>query len=210
MPGRLLILGAGGHGQAVADVATECGWTVVGFTDRPTLAGRPDVVGGDAEVVALLRAGKADGAIVGVGNTALRRRAELFQFLKESGAPLPSLIHPRAVRSRSCRIGEGTVVFAGSVLGAEVEVGDNVVIYSGVVAEHECRIGDHAYLSPGVVLSGSVTVEPGAFLGAAAVVLPGLTVGKDAVVAAGAVVISDVESGQTVIGTPARPRRGPA
>ena len=46
--GRLLILGAGAHGRAVADLAAECGWSVVGFTDR---APGPGVLGGDGDVV---------------------------------------------------------------------------------------------------------------------------------------------------------------
>lgn len=204
MPGRLLILGAGGHGRAVADLAVVCGWTVAGFTDRAGASGRPEVLGGDAEAVELFRAGKIDGAVVGVGNTALGRRVELFQLLKEFGIPVPALLHPRAVISRSCRIGQGSAVFPGSVLGAAVEVGENAVIYSGVVVEHDSRIGDHAYLAPGVILSGAVRVKPGAFLGSGAVVLPGLSVGEGAVVAAGAVVIEDVQAGETVVGTPAR------
>lgn len=207
MPGKLLILGAGGHGRAVADLAAECGWTVVGFTD-PERGVRPDVIGRDPDAIVLFRDGKIDGGIVGVGNTALARRAELFQFLKESGIAVPTLIHPRAVVSRSCRLGGGAVVLAGSVLAAGLAVGDNAVIYSGVVAEHDCRIGDHAYLSPGVILSGAVTVEAGAFLGAGAVVLPGLTIGRGAVVAAGAVVVADVPAGETVVGAPARAKRG--
>lgn len=208
MPQRLLILGAGSHGRTVADLAAECGWAVVGFTDREERPDRPEILGRDADTVSLFRAGRFETAIVGVGNSALGRRAELFDLLKQSAIAVACLIHARAVVARSSRVGEGSVVFPGSVLGARVEVGDNVVIYSGVVAEHDCRIADHAYLSPGVVLSGGVRVETGAFLGAGAVLLPGLTVGKDAVVAAGAVVVRDVSAGETVIGTPARPMGG--
>lgn len=202
MPQRLLILGAGGHGHAVADLAAECGWEVVGFTDRGHR--RPEVLGEDTELAGLIRAGKIDGALVGVGNTALARRVELFQLLRDAGAVVPTLGHPRAVISRSCRIGGGSVVFAGSVLGAGVQIGNNAVVYSGTVVEHDCRIADHAYLSPGVILSGAVVVEARAFLGSGAVVLPGLTIGEGAVVAAGAVVIRDVAAGETVTGTPAR------
>lgn len=203
MAGRLLILGAGGHGRAVADLASECGWTVAGFTD---LAPGPDVLGRDDDVAALTGAGTIDAAVVGVGNTALDRRVALFQFLKASGVTVATLVHPRAVVSRSCRLGEGVVLFPGGVLGASVEVGDNAVIYSGVIAEHDCRIGAHAYLAPGVVLCGGVTVEACGFLGAGATILPNLTVGKDADVAAGAVVISDVPAGGKVMGVPARTR----
>ncbi|MBI2526478.1 MAG: NeuD/PglB/VioB family sugar acetyltransferase [Candidatus Rokubacteria bacterium] len=210
MAGRLLILGAGGHARAVADLAAACGWTVIGFTDPAAppagaAGGRPAVIGDDVAADALARAGGLDAGVVGVGNSALGRRAELFQRLVGLGVTVPALIHPRAACSPSCRVGAGAVVFAGSVLGAGVEVGANAVLYSGVLAEHECRIGEHAYLSPGVILSGAVVIEPGAFLGAGAVVLPGLTVGRQAVVAAGAVVTRDVPARQTVMGVPARP-----
>jgi UDP-perosamine 4-acetyltransferase len=177
----------------------------VGFTDRAHR--RPEVLGEDTELAELVRAGKIDGALVGVGNTALARRVELYQLLRDAaGVVVPTLGHPRAVISRSCRIGEGSVVFAGSVLGAGVQIGDNVVVYSGTVVEHDCRITDHAYLSPGVILSGAVSVEARAFLGSGAVVLPGLTIGEGAVVAAGAVVTRDVPAGETVTGAPARTR----
>jgi UDP-perosamine 4-acetyltransferase len=200
---RLLILGAGGHGRAVADIAAECGWTVAGFTDRNP---GPGVLGRDEDLAALARDGKMDGAVVGVGNTGLGRRAELFAVIRAAGMAAPALVHPRAVVSRSSVIGDGSVVFPGGVIGAHVTVGENAVLYSGVVAEHDGRIGSHAYLSPGVILSGAVTIEAGAFIGAGAVLLPGITVGKDAVVGAGAVVIADVPAGLTVLGSPARPR----
>jgi acetyltransferase EpsM len=205
MPRRLLILGAGGHSRAVADLASEAGWIVAGFTDRAG-ALRPGILGTDADVGALARAGAIDAAVVGVGNSALPRRAELFRLLHDCGLATPALVHPRAVLARSCRVGDGSVVFGGCVLGAGVEVGVNGVCYGGAIVEHDCRIDDHCYLSPGVVLSGQVTVERGAFLGAGAVVVPGVRIGAGAVVAAGAVVIEDVPAGTTVLGVPARAR----
>lgn len=206
MSRRLLILGAGGHSRAVADLAGAAGWTVAGFTDRAGTPRRPGVLGTDAEVAALARDGAFDAAVVGVGSTALGRRVELFQTLHGLGLAAPALVHPRAVLSPSARVGDGSVVFAGCVLGAGVEVGVNGVCYGGVVVEHDCRIGDHCYLSPGVILSGQVVVGPQAFLGSGATVVPGVTIGTGAVVAAGAVVIEDVAAGATVLGVPARAR----
>jgi acetyltransferase EpsM len=162
------------------------------------------VLGVDEDAARLIADGCADAAVVGIGATSLRRRGELWDALGRAGAPRPALIHPRATVSPSCRIGAGSVVFPGCVLGADVEIGDNVVLYSGVIAEHGTRVGDHAYCSPGVVLSGAVVVERGAFLGSGAVVLPGLVVGAGSVVAAGAVVTADVPPGRTVLGVPAR------
>lgn len=198
MAGRLLILGAGGHGRAVADLATECGWTVAGFTDRSP---GPGVLGEDGDVAALARDGKIDGAVVGVGNTALVRRAELFAMLMSLRVATPTLIHPRATVSRTCKIGDGVVIFPSVVLGAAVEVGDNVVLYSGVIAEHDCRIAAHAYLSPGVILAGNVRVGAGAFIGMGAGVPPGSTVPEGARVRALTFV-----TGDPAVDRPAKPK----
>jgi sugar O-acyltransferase (sialic acid O-acetyltransferase NeuD family) len=206
MARRLVILGAGGHARAVGDLAEACGWSIVGFTDVSAPGGR--VLGRDDDLPALIRSATIDAGVVGVGNTALQRRAELFDRLRESGLAIATLIHPRATVSSSARVGQGSVVFPATVLGAGVTVGDNAVIYSAAVAEHECRIGDHAYISPGAILSGAVVVEVGAFIGAGAVILPGVTISKHAVVGAGAVVLADVHAGGTVAGVPARPRGG--
>jgi Zn-dependent alcohol dehydrogenase len=65
---------------------------------------------------------------VGIGNTALARRAELYGMLCGAGIPRACLVHPRARVARSARVGDGTVVFAGSVVGTGVEVGADVVI----------------------------------------------------------------------------------
>ena len=204
MARRLLIVGAGGHGRAVADVATAAGWTVAGFIERSSADAAPDIIGRDDELSACVARHAIDGVLVGVGNTALARRIEIFERLRGLGPSLPTLVHPRATVSPTARLGAGSVVFPGVVLGAGVAVGDNAVVYSGSIVEHGCRLADHVYLSPAVVLSGEVCVEDGAFIGAGAIVVPRVTVGKHAVVGAGAVVVRDVAAGETVKGVPAR------
>ena len=95
MSRRLLILGAGGHGRAVADLAAEAGWTVAGFTDRGS---RVQVLGTDREIGALARAGTIDAGVVGVGNSAMQQRAELWALLRSEFDVLRQLRHPGLVR----------------------------------------------------------------------------------------------------------------
>ncbi len=190
---RLLVLGAGAHARAVADVALACGWTGAGFVaaaGAPVTA--PGVVGSDDDLPRLVASRSFDGAVVGVGNAVLARRPTLFARLRELRVPTPSLVHPSAAVSASARIGPGSVVFPHVTVGADVVVGEDAVLYSGSVVEHDCRVGDHAYLAPGVILCGNVRVETGAFVGAGAIVVPGVVIGKEASVPAGARVAADV------------------
>jgi sugar O-acyltransferase (sialic acid O-acetyltransferase NeuD family) len=205
---RVLVLGAGGHARAVAEVARAAGWVVAGFTDRVRDPARPEILGGDDDVARLVRRRRLHGVLIGVGNTALGRRAELFAAFRSLAAP--ALVHPRASIARTAALDAGAVVMAGVIVGAGVAIGANAVLYSGAIVEHDSRVGAHAYLSPGAVLAGSVTVDEGAFVGAGAVVIPGVRVGAGAVVAAGAVVVEDVPAGATVLGVPARPRAAAA
>ncbi len=200
-PGRrLLVLGAGGHARAVADLAAACGRSIAGFVGARGAPAAADVIGSDDDLARLFAEQRFDEAIVGVGNTTLARRPELFARLRELGVPTLKLVHPSAVVSRSATIGLGSALFPLVVVGADASVGENAVIYSGSVLEHGCRIGDHAYLAPGVILCGDVCVEAGAFVGAGAVVVPGVVIGKDAVVSAAARVTHDVAAGTKLSG----------
>src|SRR5919204_2055177 len=131
---RLLILGAGAHARAVADVALACGWSGAGFVaaaGAPVNA--PGVVGSDDDLPRLVASRRFDGAVIGVGNAALARRPTLFARLREARIATPSLVHPSAVVSPSARVGAGSVVFPQVSVGADVAVGENAVIYSGSV-----------------------------------------------------------------------------
>jgi UDP-perosamine 4-acetyltransferase len=190
---RLLIVGAGAHARAVADVARGCGWSGAGFVAAVGAADdAPDLVGCDDDLPRLAASRTFEGAIVGVGNAALARRPPLFARLRALGMATPAIVHPSAVVSSSARVGAGSVVFPHVTIGADVVVGDNAVLYSGAIVEHDCRIGDHAYLAPGVIVCGNVRVEHGAFLGAGAIVVPGVVIGTDAAVPAGARVAANV------------------
>jgi UDP-perosamine 4-acetyltransferase len=183
---RVVVLGAGSHARAVAEVARAAGWTVAGFTDLAVDPARPEVLGRDEDVPRLARRHRLDGVLVGVGNTALGRRAELYQAFRTLAAP--PLLHPRAAVTRSASLEAGTVVFAGVVVGAGVTVGANVVLYSGAVVEHDSRIGAHVRRR--AWCGRVITVDEGVSR-AGAVAIPG-GIGAGAIVAAGAVVVADV------------------
>jgi sugar O-acyltransferase (sialic acid O-acetyltransferase NeuD family) len=205
---RVLIVGAGGHAQVVADVILhmqEQGAEVapVGYVDDDTsLAGQSrlglPVLGTLADVAAIPH----DAVIVAIGDNATRRRA--FEALRGRGEALISVRHPSAVVAPGVEIGPGSMLCAGVVVNPASVVGANVILNTGCTVDHHNRIGDHVHIAPGVHLGGTVTIGEGTLVGIGATVMPNRRVGAWSVVGAGSLVHHTVRDGVTVFGVPAR------
>jgi UDP-3-O-[3-hydroxymyristoyl] glucosamine N-acyltransferase len=63
----------------------------------------------------------------------------------------PVQIGPRAVVGR-CRIGSGSVVMAGAVIGDGVKIGRDCVLYPNTVLYHDIEIGDRVIVQAGTVI----------------------------------------------------------
>ncbi len=209
---RLLVLGGGGHGKVVADVARACGYTLVGFADADLAKLETVVEPGGVHVVVtqdvLLRAVRNAGPLpAGAERVALavgqnRVRQELAQLLGQ--ICLTALLHPSAVISPSATIGRGSVVLPMAVVNANATIGAAVIVNTAAVVEHDCIIADGVHISPRAVLASGVHVRERSWIGAGATVIQGIQIGADTVIGAGAVIIRNVPDGVTVVGNPGR------
>ncbi|OJS99877.1 acetyltransferase [Marinobacter nauticus] len=204
---RLAILGASGHGKVVADAASLSGWTEIVFFDDawPVVAnnGPWDVVGAGSHLLA--QAAGFDGAVVAVGNNAIRMAKQ--QELVLAGLKLVSVFHPSAVVSPHATVGSGTVVFANAAINACATLGEGCIVNTGAIVEHDCVVGDFSHLSPNSVLAGGVTIGRKVWVGAGATVKQLVVLGDEVTVGMGSTVLRDESAGQTIVGVPARPLR---
>lgn len=163
MQRTLLILGAGGHGKAVAEAALLSGdWLRVMFVDD-RWSGLCESFG--LPVVANLvgvadAAGQADAAIATVGNNILREHWQAA--IRAVGLPLAAVVHPRACVSHSATIGVGTAIMA--MVGVDVQVGEGVIVNAGAIVDHDATLGDFAHLGAGVSIAGGVQIGDRAWL----------------------------------------------
>lgn len=142
---RLLIIGAGGHGQVLAETARLCGYEQVDFLDdrNPVAIGKTDCI------EALAR--NYDGTIVSIGNNALRQ--QFVERLLEVGASVISLLHPRAYVSSSATIGIGSVVLPGAIVHANAHVGRGCIISIGALIDHDAKVEDFSHINAGAIIS---------------------------------------------------------
>lgn len=202
MKKRLIILGAGGHGKVVADIARKAGkWENIAFLDDNSTV---------KESVGFEVIGKIDDAtkhiadsdfFIALGNNALR--GKLQNDLISKGAFITTLIHPSAVIGEDVEIGEGTVVVAGVVINFSVRVGRGCIINTNSSVDHDSIIGDFVHISPGVNIAGNVNVGKRCWVGIGSAVIHDVNLCDDCIIGAGAVVIKDIVEPGTYVGVPA-------
>jgi len=135
--------------------------------------------------------------------SAIRRR-ELVQVAEQLGlTAATALVDPTAVLPRSIRLGEGTFINAGAIIGGATFVGAHTLVNRAASLGHHCMIGDFVSIAPGVTLASNVRVGDGVTIGAGAVVVPNITIGEGAVIGAGSLIRRDIEPGSFWAGNPA-------
>jgi sugar O-acyltransferase (sialic acid O-acetyltransferase NeuD family) len=205
---KVLIVGAGGHGQVVADIllcAHRAGGIAVpvGYLDdAPGLQGQTRLglpVLGSLEQIGEI---PHDDVILAIGDNCARK--SLYEHLEGRGERFATAIHPRSVIASDVQIGPGSMVCAGVVVNPGSVVGANVILNTGCTVDHHNRIGDHVHIAPGAHLGGDVGIGEGTLVGIGATVMPQRRVGDWSVVGAGALVHVDLPDRVVAVGTPAR------
>jgi len=202
LPGdRIAMFGAGGHARSLADVVRRCGARVELVVGAPTSHWDCDVVESDDEGMGRARRAGLT-AVVGLGGNA--GRLDLARRLLSASIDLPALVASTATVADPRALGPGAAILEHAHVGPGSTIGTAALLNTAAVVEHDCAVGDGAHVAPGAVLAGHVVCGARSMVGARAVVLVGLRMGNDCRVGAGATVTKDVETGDTVVGIPAR------
>lgn len=202
---RIVVIGAGGHARSVCDVLLQAGaHQVVGLIDGGQAEGffGLPVLGGDDILPGLLARGEAQGALVGIGSNAVRRR--ITASLMEMGYEMVTAISPRAFLSAHASIGAGSVMMPGAVAGPCCRIGEGCILNTNCNVDHDTMVEDFCHIAPGVSISGNVHIGDGSFLGTGANVIDGIRIGQHVMLGAGGVAVRDIPEGCTAVGVPAR------
>ncbi|WP_194767575.1 acetyltransferase [Tamlana sp. I1] len=198
---KVRIYGAGGHSQVIKEVMELNNFEVTDiFDDKPKgvhHAVKNVTVGAKENLNNFPHSG--DPLIVAIGINA--QRAEIAKSLQ---CQFEKAIHHSAIISKTSKIGEGTVVFAGAIIQSNTKIGKHVIINTGASIDHDNIIGDYAHVSPKAALCGHVEVGEGTHIGVGAVVIPKVKIGKWCTIGAGTIVLKDIPDYSTVVGNPGK------
>lgn len=201
---KVILVGYSGHAYAVADIAIENLYEIIGYTEKSKAQNNPfnlNYIGYENEKD-FFDNKKEFGFIIGIGDN--RIREGIYNLITSKNLDVTTLISNTASISKSARIANGTFVNRNVSINSLAKIGKNVILNTACVIEHECEISDSVHIGPGTVLAGNVLVGERTFIGANSVIKHGVKIGKDVIVGAGSVVINDIPDGKKIVGNPSR------
>ena len=162
---KLLILGAGGFGQSIAEVAELLGkWKSISFVDdrwpEQKQAGHHTIIT-NIQALQTMNLHSFE-AIIAVGNNQIRQKWQ--KLLLDLSIPITTIIHPQTVIAPSVKIGQGVSIMAGCVIGTNTIIQDGVILNIGTLLDHDVMIEHFSHLSVGVKVAGGQIIPPRSFL----------------------------------------------
>ena len=145
---RLVILGSGGYGRTVRDIAESLGYSTIVLDDANLLHPLSSFQSCIDSSTSFIPA---------FGNNALRM--EWINKIEESGGHLATLIHPTAYVSPTATINPGTVILPHAIINTDVLVGKGCIINLGAIVDHGCILEEGVHLAPGAIVKGENRIE---------------------------------------------------
>ena len=132
---RLVILGSGGYGRTVYDVAEQLGYSITVLDDSDNvhpLDSFSHYISDDTEFIPAF------------GNNEFR--LGWLERIEKAGGKPATLVHPSAYVSPRAHVSEGCVVLPGAIINTGTRIGKGCIINLGATVDHDVIIEDVAYI----------------------------------------------------------------
>jgi sugar O-acyltransferase (sialic acid O-acetyltransferase NeuD family) len=191
---KLAIIGAGGHGKVVGEIALLNGYKNIDFFDDRAkeikkfpfnVIDTPDYLKENQN--------EYDDFFVAIGDNKLRR--DKILWLKKYKMNMINLIHPKSIISKFCTLELGVCTMAHSTVNPGAAIREGVIINTSASIDHDCIIGDYSHISPNCSLSGNVKIGKFTHLGTGTSVHPGINIGENVKTGIGARIFKDILNG---------------
>lgn len=191
MSKKLAIIGAGGHGKVVGEIALLNQYETIEFFDDKIdeIENYPFNICGNLNQLED-NLSNYDAFFVAIGDNKVRYNKT--SWLRKKNVNIVSLIHPKSTISRLSSLGSGSCVMANSAINPETHIKEGVIINTSSSIDHDCTIEDYTHISPNCSLSGNVSIGKFTHLGTCTSVHPGIHIGNNVKTGIGSRVFKDV------------------
>lgn len=145
---RLVILGFGGYGRTVKDVAEQLGYSTIVLDDADPAHPLSSIQSYINPTTSFIPA---------FGNNAFRM--EWINRIEENGGNLATLIHPTAYVSPTAAISPGTVILPHAIVNTDVVINRGCIINLGAIVDHGCIIEEGVHICLGAIVKGENRIE---------------------------------------------------
>ena len=204
---QLIIIGAGGMGRVMYDMAHECigfgtEFEIKGFIDDnlhalDSFENYPPILGTISEHI--IESNNVYICSIG-GNS----RKLCMEAIINRGGTFIKLIHTTARIGSNVHIGIGNMIGAFTTVASNAFIDDYNFIQSYTIIGHDVRIGKWNRIDSHVMLIGGITIGSRNMIHTSAVINHNVVIGDDNHIGACSFVTRSVENGWTVFGNPAR------
>lgn len=200
---NLLILGAGGHGKVVGEIADLMNqWDTISFLDdKKTQCLSFPVIGCFSDLDQYVKTLEYD-VFVAIGDN--NTRLSIIHKLLERNITIPILVHPSAIISEFSELEVGSVFAAGSIVNPGCSIGKGCILNTSSSLDHDCILKDGVHISPGVHVAGTVTIGECSWIGTGTSIRNEIHIGNHVMCGMGSNVVKDIPTGEKVCGNPAR------
>ncbi len=166
---KLIILGAGGYGQTIADVAEQLGYEVSFLDDNSDKATDTvhKAIGTCTNFAQYI--GADTSFYPAFGNN--ESRVAWLEKLVAAGCTIPTIIHPTAYVSPKAHVYPGTSILPGAIVNTECIIKSGCIIDCGAIVDHECTLEEGVHVCLGAIVKAEnhlprcMKVEAGMVIG---------------------------------------------
>lgn len=145
---QLVILGSGGYGHTVADVAEQLGYNILFLDDSlpgHELSAFSSYINAHTEFIPAF------------GNNQFR--IQWCNRITQSGGKLATLIHQTAYVSPTAIINSGTVILPHAIINTDVVINRGCIINLGAIVDHGCILEEGVHICLGAIVKGENRIE---------------------------------------------------